>query len=145
MPQVERSIDIQAPVERVFDLIANQPERQPEWWPPIESTQRVTPPPTAVGSVSNYVYNMLGVRIRGEHQVVEMVPNQHLLVKTISGIDSAFTFTFAPAPGGTKLKIQVDYAVPGSVLGQLVNKLAIEQKNISDLETGLQNLKGILE
>src|ERR1700741_1890174 len=100
MPFVEQSILIQAPAETVFGLIAHQPERMAEWWPPIELQERVTPPPTAVGSVARYVYNMMNVSIRGEHEVQEMTENQRLVVKTISGIDSAFEFTFTPRENG---------------------------------------------
>jgi uncharacterized membrane protein len=145
MPLVEQSIDIGAPVEAVFNLVADQPERQPEWWPPIDETERVTPPPTQVGSVSSYSYNMMGVKIRGEHEVKEMRRNDYLRVQTISGIDSTFEFIFQPAPIGTRLTIRVDYKLPGSIIGQLLNKLVIEQKNESDLVEGLKNLKGILE
>jgi uncharacterized membrane protein len=145
MPVVEKSIEIQAPVEAVFDMIANQPERQPEWWPPIELQERVTPPPTALKSVSRYVYNMMGVKIKGEHEVINMTENEHLVVKTISGIDSTFEFMFQPSGSGTHLTIRVDYKLPGSVIGQLLNKLVIEQKNENDLIEGLQNLKAIME
>ena len=145
MPYVEQSIDIQAPVEAVYDMIANQPERMADWWPPIELQERVTPPPTDLGSVSRYVYNMMGVKIRGEHEVLEMIPNEHLRVKTTSGIDSQFDFHFAPSGNGTNLTIRVDYTLPGSVIGQLLNKIAIERKNEQDLEEGLHNLKQIVE
>jgi uncharacterized membrane protein len=145
MPYVEQSIEIHAPVAAVFDVIANQPERMAEWWPPIELQERVTPPPTDLGSVSRYVYNMMGVKIKGEHEVLEMTPNQHLKVKTTSGIDSQFDWHFEPSPGGTNLTVRVDYTLPGSVLGQLLNRLAIEKKNEQDLEEGLRNLKQIVE
>ena len=145
MPLVEQSIEIQAPVETVFEIIAHHPERQPEWWPPIEVQERVSPPPTMVGSVSRYVYNMMGVKIKGEHEVLEMSDNQYLKVKTISGIDSTFEFMFEPKGQNTLLTIRVDYKLPGSVLGQLLNKLVIEQKNESDLREGLANLKAIAE
>lgn len=145
MPHVEQSITIDAPPDAVFDLIANQPERMPEWWHAFELQTRVTPPPTAIGSVSRYVYNMMGVKIKGEHQVIEMAENAHLMVKTMSGIDSAFEFTFAPMDGGTELTVRVEYTLPGSVLGQLLNRLAIEQRNERDLVEGLQNLKQIVE
>lgn len=145
MPLVEQSIDIHTPVEAVFGMIADQPERQAEWWPPIELQERVSPPPTQIGSVSRYVYNMMGVKIKGEHEVIELVPNEYLKVKTSSGIDSTFEFLFAPAGNNTHLTIRVDYKLPGSVIGQLLNKLVIEQKNESDLREGLANLKAILE
>jgi uncharacterized membrane protein len=145
MPLVEQSIEIYAPVETVFGMVAHHPERQSEWWPPIELQERVTPPPTIVGSVSRYVYNMMGVKIKGEHEVQEIAENQYLMVKTISGIDSAFEFIFQPKGTGTNLTIRVDYKLPGSLLGQLLNKLVIEQKNETDLRDGLANLKSIVE
>lgn len=145
MPLVEQSIDINAPAEAVFDIVANQPERQAEWWPPIELQERVSPPPTEIGSVSRYVYNMMGVKIKGEHEVLEMTPNEYLLVKTTSGIDSSFEFIFQPIASGTRLTIRVDYKLPGSVLGQLLNKLVIEKKNEDDLREGLANLKALAE
>lgn len=145
MPQVERTVEIDAPVETVFKFIAQQPERQPEWWPPMELSQRVTPPPTAVGSVSRYVYNMLGIKIKGEHKVIELVENQRLVVQTISGINSTFEFMFKPIASGTRLSVRVDYTMPGSVIGQLLNRVVIEKKNESDLETGLAQLKTLIE
>lgn len=145
MPLVEQSIDIHVPVQAVYWMIADQPERQAEWWPPIELQERVTPPPTGLGSVSRYVYNMMGVKIKGEHEVIEMARDEYLKVKTTSGIDSTFEFLFAPSENGTHLTIRVDYKLPGSVIGQLLNKLVIEQKNEADLRDGLANLKAILE
>jgi uncharacterized membrane protein len=145
MPLVEQSIDIQAPVQAVFGMIANQPERQPEWWPPMELQERVTPPPTRIGSMSRYVYDMMGVKIKGEHEVQEITEDEYLRVKTVSGIDSTFEFMFQPKDAGTRLTIRVNYTLPGSVIGQLLNRLVIEQKNESDLHEGLHNLKAILE
>lgn len=146
MPRVEQAIEIQAPVNVVFDLIANQPERQPEWWKPIELQERITPAPTGVGSVARYVYNMLGVKIKGEHAVLELETNQRLIVKTTSGLDSTFVFTFTPiAPRCTRLHIQVSYTLPSSVIGQLLNRLAVERKNESDLHEGLHKLKQLIE
>jgi coenzyme Q-binding protein COQ10 len=145
MPLVEQSIEIESPVSAVFGMIADQPERQAEWWPPIELQERVTPPPTVLGSRSRYVYNMMGVKIKGEHEVLELAHNEYLKVKTISGIDSEFEFFFQSHGSGTLLTIRVNYNLPGSVIGQLLNKMVIEKKNEDDLRDGLANLKAILE
>jgi uncharacterized membrane protein len=146
MPRVQRSIVIEKPVHAVYTMVADHPERMAEWWPPIELQERVTPPPTGIGSVSRYVYNMLGVRIKGEHRIVQLMPDQHLLVKTISGIDSTFEFTFVPEnDAATRLTIVVDYQLPGAIIGQLLNKVAIENENIKNLEKGLEKLKDLLE
>ncbi len=146
MPQVEQSIEISAPPDAVFALIADQPERMPEWWTLFEQQERVTPPPTAVGSVSRYVFNLMGIRIKGEHQVLQIDPAKHLVIKTLSGIDGMFDFTLTGTDdGGTRLTVRAAYALPGSVLGQRINRLTIEQKNERDLQEGLLSLKALIE
>ncbi len=145
MPHVEQSIDMLVPPEVVFAIIAHQPERMPEWWAAFDKQERVTPPPTATGSISRYVYNMLGMRIKGEHQVMQYDENRRLVVKTLSGIDSMFEFGFAPTDTGTTVTLRVAYSLPGSVLGQVLNRLTIEQKNERDLITALETLKALVE
>lgn len=145
MPHVEQSIDIRVPPETVFAIIAQQPERMPEWWSTFEKQERITPSPTASGSISRYVYNMLGIRIKGEHQVMQFDENRRLVVKTLSGLDSMFEFGFTPTETGTTLKVRIAYSLPGSVLGQLLNRLTIEQANERDLIDALENLKAIAE
>ncbi|HEX2618775.1 MAG TPA: SRPBCC family protein [Phototrophicaceae bacterium] len=146
MPYVEKSIEIDMPVETVFRFVAQEPERMPAWWPPIELQERVSAAPTGIGSVSRYVYNMVGIRIKGEHRVMDMVENRHLLVKTISGIEADFDFTFAAlGDNRTQFTIHVNYGLPGTILGQLLNRMMIERRNSDELEQGLRNLKKMLE
>jgi uncharacterized membrane protein len=146
VPQVQQTIKIEAPVEKVFALVAEQPERMGEWWPPIEIQERLTPPPTQVGSRSRYQYNMMGIKVRGEHEVMQFIPNQRLYVKTLTGIDSAFDFQFdALDSAHTNLTVRVEYMLPGSVLGRILDKTLVERENVRHLEVGLENLKRILE
>ncbi|MBL8118293.1 MAG: SRPBCC family protein [Anaerolineae bacterium] len=145
MPQVEHTTHIYAPAHLVFGFIANQPERQSEWWKPIELQQRITPAPTQVGSIARYVYNMMGVRLKGEHEVIALREDEYLKVKTLSGIDSTFEFFFKSVKEGTQLTIRVNYKLPGALVGQLLNRIAIEQKNEADLRAGLENLKKLIE
>lgn len=150
MPQVEQSIEIHAPVNAVFALVAHQPERMAEWWPPLEQQERVSPPPTQIGSVSRYVYNVMGVRIPGEQRVTELQEDRCLVVKTISGIDNTYRFDFALKENSANADITIvtarlDYKLPGSVLGQLLNRSAIEDKNLRDLRDGLRQLKALIE
>jgi uncharacterized membrane protein len=146
VPKVEKSICINVPVETAYTLIADQPERMKEWWPPIELQERVTPPPTIIGSRSQYVYNMLGIKIKGEHEVLQLTPNEHLYVKTLTGIDSTFDFRFERVDSTkTQITISVDYRLPGSVLGRILDKVLLERENVKNLEQGLENLKTILE
>ncbi len=88
---------------------------------------------------------MLGMRIKGEHQVMQYDENRRLVVKTLSGIDCMFEFGFIPTETGTTVTVRVAYSLPGSVLGQVLNRLTIEQKNERDLITALETLKALVE
>lgn len=145
MPYVEHSVDIAAPPSAIFSLIAHQPERQPQWWPNFDLQERVTPPPTTFGSRLRYVYNMMGIRLKGEHEVIDYAEAQRLVIQTISGLDSIFEFTFTPEAEGTRLTVRMDYALPGSMLGQLLNRLTLESSNERDLHLALTNLKALVE
>ncbi|GIK62647.1 MAG: hypothetical protein BroJett018_04410 [Chloroflexota bacterium] len=146
MPQVQQSIKIDAPVEKVFAFIAEQPERMVEWWPPIELQERLTPPPTQVGSRSRYQYNMMGIKVRGEHEVMQFIANQRLYIKTLTGLDCAFDFQFeTPDTNQTQLTVRIEYMLPASVLGRILDKTLVERENLQNLEVGLTNLKRILE
>lgn len=146
MPQVQQTIKIDAPVEKVFTFVTEQPERMAEWWPPIELQERLTPSPTQVGSRSRYQYNMMGIKVRGEHEVMQFVANQRLYIKTLTGIDCAFDFQFEAAEANhTQLTMRIEYMLPASVLGRILDKTLVERENVQNLEVGLANLKRILE
>lgn len=145
MPHVEKSIVIDASPETVFQFIANQPERMPEWWEPMKEQTRITPAPTVLGSKSRYVYELMRFKVKGEHEVKEITPNKHLFIEVLTGIDCTFDFKFEPVGSSTKLTVNVDYTTPGGFLGEVANKLIIERKNEEAWEEGLASLKKIIE
>jgi len=146
MPAVSETIDINAPVEKVFHLVAHSPERMPQWWRPMELHQRVTPAPTALGSISRYVYNMVGIRIKGEHHVVSYEENRRLIVQTVSGIESRFSFEFQAVTGfRTRVNLRVEYQLPGAIIGKLISRAALEQRNMEDVRGALKTLKSMVE
>ncbi|MBN1284344.1 MAG: SRPBCC family protein [Anaerolineae bacterium] len=146
MPHVEKSIVINLPPETVFQFIANQPERMPEWWGPMKEQKRITPAPTVLGSKSSYVYELMKFRVKGEHEVKAITPNRHMRIEVLTGIDCTFDFKFEPVgASATRLTVNVDYTTPGGILGEVANKLIIEKKNEEAWEEGLATLKHLLE
>ena len=146
MSHLRQSIAIAAPPARVFAFIAGEPEQMPHWWGLFEAQTPITPPPVQVGSTAYYVYNMMGVRIKGEHQVVALEDDAYLMIQTLTGIDCAFEFSFDPMDdGGTYLTVSVEYALPGAVLGQVISRPAIEQANERELSAALARLKALVE
>jgi hypothetical protein len=54
-------------------------------------------------------------------------------------------YRLAPTDDGTRLTVLFAYSLPGSMLGQRLNRLSMEQKNERDLAQGLENLKALIE
>ena len=143
MARVERTITINAPVEKVFDYVSDA-TNGPEFIPSQVETEYVTRTQEGVGSRYRWVYKLLGIRFEGESICAEYVPNERIVSETKSGILSTWTYTFEPEDGGTKLTLAVDYTIPVPVLGKFAEALVLRQ-NEREADLGMANLKAIME
>jgi uncharacterized membrane protein len=141
MPRINNSININAPVEKVFAYVAD-PMNIPEWMVGMTEVMDVTG--SGVGLRYHWKYKMAGVPLKGESTRTEHVPNERLVVESKEGIPSTFTFTFAPHEGGTKLDMDVDYTIPIPVLGKLAEKLVLK-RNQREMVLNNQNIKERME
>lgn len=141
MPKINNSINISAPVEKVFAYVAD-PMNDPEWFIGLTEVKDVTG--SGVGQHYHWKYSMIGVPLHGEATITEHVPNERVVVETKGGVMSTFTYTFASHEGGTKLDSSVDYTIPVPVLGKLAEKLVFK-RNQRETRMGLENIKERLE
>jgi uncharacterized membrane protein len=77
-------IVIDRPLPVVVDYAAN-PANAPEWYVNIESVEWRTDPPVAVGSRLDFVARFLGRRLAYTYEVVELVPDERLVMRTAQG------------------------------------------------------------
>jgi len=141
MPKINNSINISAPVEKVFAYI-DDPLTSLEWFVGMTEVTDVTG--SGVGQHFHWKYNMVGIPLRGETTVSEHVPNERRVVEGKGGVTSTFTFTFAPHEGGTKLGMDIDYTIPVPVLGKLAEKLVFK-RNQREAQMSMENIKERLE
>ena len=141
MPKVERSITINAPVEKVFTYVAD-PVNMPEWLPSLIDVHDVTG--SGVGQRYKWTYKMVGVRLAGETEITEHVPNERRATETKGGVNSSWTYTFEPHEGGTKFILAVDYSIPVPVLGKLAEKLVLK-RNEREADLAMANIKDKME
>ena len=141
MPTIQTSININAPVEKVFAYVSD-PMNLPEWLVNMSDVTDVTG--SGVGQRHHWKYNMLGIPLRGESTVSEHVPNERWATESKGGATSTWTFTFAPHEGGTKLNLNVDYTIPVPVLGKLAEKLVLK-RNQREAAMSMENAKERLE
>ncbi|MDH3727906.1 MAG: SRPBCC family protein [Myxococcales bacterium] len=141
MPKISNSINISAPVEKVFGYVSD-PMSALEWFVGMTEVKDVTG--SGVGQHYQWKYTMIGVPLQGETTVIEHVPNERLVSEGKGGIPSTFTFTFAPHEVGTRLDMEIDYTIPVPVLGKLAEKLVFK-RNQREAAMSMENIKERLE
>jgi carbon monoxide dehydrogenase subunit G len=141
MARVERSITVNAPVEKVFAYL-DDPMTQLAWLPGMVEVKDVTG--KGVGSHFQWTYKMVGVHFRGRGTVIEHVSDERIVVESKGGIVSTWTWTFEPHDGGTKLNLDIEYTVPVPVLGKLAEALVLKQ-NEREADLAMANIKAKME
>jgi uncharacterized membrane protein len=142
MAKIEKTLVINAPIEKIFNYIAD-PANLPSIWPSMEQIKEVVSLPSG-GTSFKWVYKMAGMRIDGASDTVEFIANQRITTKSMSGIENTFTWNFQPEAGGTRVNLRIEYTVPVPVLGKLAEVVIIRQ-NDHEAEVLLANLKAKME
>ena len=142
MPKEERTITINAPVEKVFSYI-DEPTNLLEIWPSMVEVKDVQRLPKG-GTSFRFVYKMAGIRFEGTSEDIEYVANERIVTKTKGGIEAIYTWTFQPEDGGTKMTVEVEWTVPVPVLGKLAEAFIVRQQE-REFDLLLANLKDKME
>ncbi len=143
MAKIEKSITINAPVNRVFEYLTKT-ELMPEWLPGMVEVKDIKHTEEGVGSTYKWVYKMAGKRFEGESVTEEFIPEKKLVSKSKGSINSLWTWNFESYNDDTKLDITIDYTVPIPVLGKIAEAVILKQ-NIREAELALANIKDKLE
>ena len=141
MARIHKSVEIKAPVEKVFSYL-DDPKNSPEWMTNMIEVHDVTG--SGVGKQFKWVWNLVGIHFKGESTNTEYIPNKRIVLKTKGGIDATWDFKVESQKNGTKFDVDVDYTIPVPVLGKLAEKLVLK-RNERDVEMGLMNFKEKLE
>lgn len=141
MPTINSSINISAPVEKVFAYVTD-PLTTPEWFVGMTEVTDVTG--SGADQHSRWTYTMIGIPFHGESKLTEYVPNERAVSKQEGGLPSIITYTFSPYEGGTKLGMDIDYTIPVPVLGKLAEKVVFK-RNQREAQLSMENIKERLE
>ena len=124
MAKVERSITVNAGLDKVFAYISN-PANEMEWFTSISDIRDIKG--KGVGQTYGFTYKMSGLSLKGESEVIEYTPNKKYVTKSKGGISSTWTWTFSPDNGGARVNVVVEFSIPVPVLGKVGEKLALGQ------------------
>jgi uncharacterized protein YndB with AHSA1/START domain len=123
---------------------AGDPSNAPQWYANIAEVRWQTEPPVRVGSRMEFVARFLGRRLAYTYEVVELVPEQRLVMRTAEGpFPMETTYTWQPIDA-TQTRMTLRNRGEPAGFGKVaapVMAAALRRANDKDLA----NLKRILE
>lgn len=141
MAKVERSITINAPVDRVFAYITDL-ANEIEYIPSVTDIRDITG--TGVGQRCGWTYKMMGIPLKGEAEITEYIPNQRYVLKSKGGILSTWAWTFKAEASKTRLNVVVEYIIPVRILSKLGDAI-VQRLNEREADLAMANIKERME
>ncbi|MBF7096817.1 SRPBCC family protein [Alkalibacter mobilis] len=146
MSNLKKSIFINAPMEKVAKYGTN-PKEWGHWYAHLSDPENLVGEGEA-GTVGEFKYTMLGMHLPMKVEVIENTqsPEKHVWMGTFEGpLSGKQTFTYIAKDGGTEVDVDIEYTVPGSILGRIADILIIEKIQENATVATLENLKAICE
>jgi uncharacterized protein YndB with AHSA1/START domain len=142
MERITRQAHIDVPPAKVFGWLT-QPLHMLEIWPSMVEQTNVQTRPDGTNSF-DWTYKMAGVKFHGHCDTDEVEPDRLIVSRNRSGIPGTFRWSFQPRDGGTDVDLEVEYEMPGLLLGRLAAPF-IRKLNEREAETLVGNLKERME
>jgi uncharacterized membrane protein len=142
MAKITRSIQINAPVEKVFTFM-NEPANLPDIWPNMVEVKDVQILPNG-GASFKYAYKIAGIRLESFSEDTEYILNERTVSKSSGGIEGTSTFIYDKTQQGTNLTYVNEYKIPIPLIGKMAES-AISKLATQDTVTLLNNLKTKME
>ncbi len=138
MPKSEGSVSINAPIEKVFDAVAN-----PEIISQI-SSGTVVGTKGKYGELGSYAdWEYLKLRSR---TTVSEVNRPYKLVEEMTGVmPGKWIWNLKQEGQAVKVDFCIEYHVPGGILGEVADKLFLGRINQKNAEKTMQGLKACCE
>ena len=142
MPTFEHTVEIAAPIERVFAFDSN-PENWSRTMASLRDLEIVEE--TGEGARMRATYKLLGIALDTEMEMTIVEPNEHITV-TIesSGMKGEVHNYFSDTAFGTEIAHRADYEFGESLRDRLLEPVA-KRYNNRQFKNHLQNTKDIIE
>ncbi len=143
MAKISRTVEIDAPAERVYAFMTN-PENIPEVWPSLLEATNVQL--SEDGSHSfDFVYKMAGKKFDGHAETTEVEKNRRAVVNATGGIPSTLHYKYESL-GSNKMRftMETDYTLPSKLLSRLAEPF-LRRINEHEADLVVHNLKARME
>ena len=147
MATIRKSFLVRAPADRVFDVLVDH-TRYTRWFNFIK---KVTYPgnekKAEVGSKSHWVTEIAGTKGDLDVEYKELVPGRKVRVENVGPFfkNSGGTFTLSENLNGTQVDFEIQYDIPVSIFGQILDRLIISRELDREFDRGFERMKEALE
>lgn len=142
MPQIFRSILINAPTERVFGLV-----RDVSRWPEIfrRLITEVLEVKEEGQTCVRWAYKLMGIRLKGESVITESLPNEKLSIQIKAITTFRWTLRLHQEGKQTRLISRLEYEIPEKGLGKILKRWSSQGQDQREVELILQTIKNLAE
>ena len=145
MAHVEKSIFINAPIEKVFDY-AGEPDNMPKYVRNCVKIWERTAGPVAVGTTFREIATGPGgMKSKYINRVTEYGRPYGLIIETTNGFHLTIVFKLESKNGGTLFTMSGDWTMGGKFLTMLLDKLFVGKWIVGNYKDSLDNLKKQVE
>ena len=125
-------------------VFSGDPANAPRWYVNIKSVEWKTTPPLAVGSRVAFVAHFLGRRLAYTYEIVDLVPEERLVMRTTEGpFRMETTYTWETTQGGATRMTLRNRGEPSGFSKLMAPFMASAMRRAN--EKDLKQLKQLLE
>ena len=144
MAKVKESIEINAPLEKVFGFVT-EPENWTRYVTSLQDVRDLSTEKPEVGTTFVWAYRMFGMTFNGTGKVTDLVPNEKFVMVMEGSMPIKETYTFSGAGGSTTLDAEIDYELPGRIGSVISNTSVAESLNAKESRMVLERIKVLCE
>ena len=150
MGRVEKSIEIKAPPEKVWEMLAL--DRTPEWIEDnenVEYTSEVNTPEDKfrVGATVHIIEK----HEEFDMEITDSIKNEKLSCRSKGPLSKSgnvtvtVTYILKPTKTGTEMTYEGEYEMPWGIFGRFLDRLFVQRMGEKGIGKSLEKLKSILE
>jgi ligand-binding SRPBCC domain-containing protein len=144
MATITRRININAPLEKVFQFIVS-PDNWTKYVTSLVEVRDVSSPAVEKGSTFVWKYRMLGMDFGGKGTVTEHIKNEKFGMKMEGGFPITENYGFKKLDSGTELTVEVIYETPSKIMQAVSKSGLVEKLNQKEADGVLEKVKLMCE
>jgi uncharacterized membrane protein len=144
LARIEESIEINVSPQRIWPII--RWDKVPEWMDIIKKVKYTSEETNKIGATAHWVGEAGGIKSEWDTETTEWEPYVRGAWRTTAGTFTGIaSMTLSPTDLGTKATFMIDYELPYSLLGKIIDKLRVCKAIEKGTIRALKNLKAMAE